>query len=180
VKKEALGLAAAVVLASAVALAAGWVMATYAANGITVKSATRYAEGWAEYHQGRILDYWKASGETAPSAHDIEALAAAGDVFRFKLFDAEGFLVLVSDDITNRHDISAGGASENAVEVIATGEPLVEVNDGRGNPDRPDVYVEAYVPLMVDGRLAGVSEVYVDTSAIQIPRKSSHMAGPCP
>ena len=164
VKKEALGLAAAIALASGIALVAGWMMASYAADGIIRKAATRYAQGWAEYHQASILGYWRDTGEAAPGPEDIEALAAVGDVFRFKLFDEAGFLVLVSDEVTNAHDRSAGGASENAVQVIATGTPVVEVGDGRGKPDRPDVYVEAYVPLHVDGRIAGVSEVYVDAT----------------
>ena len=165
-KKEALGLAAGVALATGVALAAGWIMSGYAAHVITVTSSTNYARGWGEYHQARILDYWKATGENVPSAAEIEGIAATGDVFRFKLFDEEGHLVLVSDDVTNAEDLSADGANEDAVRVIATGAPLVEVGDGRDKPDRPDVYVEVYVPLFADGRIAGVSEVYVDATAI--------------
>ena len=77
--KEALGLTAAVALATGIALAAGWLMTGFAAHNITVASATNYARGWAEYHQAHILDHWSDSGESVPPAADLEGLAATGD-----------------------------------------------------------------------------------------------------
>ncbi len=92
------------------------------------------------------------------------AKASMGDVFRFKLYDGQGRLVYLSDAAMTRsaHDES----NETVVAVMAEMSPSVTLKDGRGIADRPDAYVEAYVPARTaSGRLFGVIEVYVDVTA---------------
>ncbi|MEK9661872.1 MAG: response regulator, partial [Alphaproteobacteria bacterium] len=104
---------------------------------------------------------------TAAERAFLESMRQFGDVFRFKLFSPDGRLVLVSDDLQNATG-SPGDLGEHnprAAAVIATGEPFTEVEDGSAQPDRPDVYVESYVPVVRNGATVAIVEVYVDQTA---------------
>ena len=99
-------------------------------------------------------------------------LRNVGDVFRFKLFDGKGRQLIVSDAL-DRPGLGSEGpgvgnqpGSGNSVvrEVVQSGQNHVALWDGERKPDRPAVYSEAYVPLMRDGKVLGVAEVYVDQS----------------
>jgi signal transduction histidine kinase/DNA-binding response OmpR family regulator len=90
-----------------------------------------------------------------------------GPVFRFKLFDSDGRLIIVSDDLA----IGAVAAERNddhndkARAVVATGDPVTGIESGVDKPDRPDVYAESYVPVINFGKVVAVTEVYVDQTA---------------
>ncbi len=101
-----------------------------------------------------------------------------GDVFRYKLFDSSGQLILTSDEIGSVTPLAAAGASRidtqrhagsngYVSDIVLGGNNYIELADGREKPDRPDLYSEAYVPLMGPDGILGVIEVYVDQSARQ-------------
>lgn len=100
-----------------------------------------------------------------------------GDVFRFKLFAPSGHLLIISDDLDAVADVTAENTlqldvnhtSNNAQvsDIVLGGDNYIELKDGRDIQNRPDVYTEAYVPLMGANGLLGVVEVYVDQSARQ-------------
>ncbi len=94
----------------------------------------------------------------------IKAAEKLGDVFRFKLFDLEGGVVLASDEASYEQEPAATRShSDSAAEVLRTGRSEIEVKDGIGQQNRPPLYVEAYVPIAeADGTLHGVVEVYID------------------
>ncbi|MCH8166844.1 MAG: response regulator [Proteobacteria bacterium] len=70
---------------------------------------------------------------------------------------------LISDDFDSRLvDIDLRIHNPVAYGVISSGKPYTTVEDGTEKPDRPDVYVESYVPIMRDGRMLAIIEVYVD------------------
>ncbi len=78
-------------------------------------------------------------------------------------------LQLVSDDLSNRIDPHvAGDHSETARRVLASGLPETSLNDGSRKADRPDFYAEAYIPVVRDGRIVAVAEVYVDQTTNDI------------
>jgi diguanylate cyclase (GGDEF)-like protein len=112
-----------------------------------------------------------------PTIEQLRKLRSAGQVFRFKLFAQDGRQVLVSDDL----DKPAAGLAPNGAilgdehgahsahvsRIVLSGGSFIELKDGIGKPDRPPAYSEAYVPLVRDGHVMGVVEVYVDQTALK-------------
>ena len=131
------------------------------------RDAVDKALHWGLYTSTRVpnLAGLIRSGRPTPAqAEAIQQTRWLGDVFRFKLFDADGRLVLVSDEAPTTGPLARPVEIDTeASQVIATGRPLVEVFDGTGKPDRPELYAEAYIRLHdSDGTPIGVAEVYVD------------------
>lgn len=151
-------------------------VAIFGASGLYTKyevqqmlkaDAERSAEYWAkqfikdlpglrEIAEGREL--------TTEERSKVYILSKVGSVFRFKLFDGEGRLRLVSDDLKS---FGASGQSlkshnDKAAGVLATFKPYVKFASGAGKANRPDYYSEAYVPIMESGKTYGVVEVYLD------------------
>ena len=113
------------------------------------------------------------TGRVDPYTIDqLKGLRRVGTIFRFKLYDREGRQLLVSDDLDRlASDPASGGGmlgdehgEQGAVvkSLVLGGKNFIELQDGAGRPDRPASYSEAYVPLLRDGALLGVVEVYVD------------------
>ncbi|MCE2914840.1 MAG: putative bifunctional diguanylate cyclase/phosphodiesterase [Rubrivivax sp.] len=106
---------------------------------------------------------------------DLKRLRSLGDVFRFKLFDPRGALLMVSDDLDLADPLANARASgqrlgshhsanEKVAEIVLGGANFIDLQDGAGKPGRPPLYTEAYVPLIVEGAVLGVIEVYVDST----------------
>ena len=107
----------------------------------------------------------------------LRLLRRGGQVFRFKLFASDGRQILVSDDLDKP---AAGLAPNGAVlgdehgarsahvsSVVLSGSSFIELKDGRGKKDRPPAFSEAYVPLLRDGHVMGVVEVYLDQTELK-------------
>ena len=125
---------------------------------------------WAEFMERNVpdLDMLPFTGIPNKEQHEtINAIRSYGEVFRFKLFTNDGRLALVSDDAGNRkYRGSVLEADPQARMVIESKQPIVEVFSGIGKADRPDLYAEAYLPLIYKhGEVYGVVEVYVDQTA---------------
>lgn len=131
------------------------------------RDSVKVAERWASFAASRLPRIEELIEDGLPDDEQmrvIEEVRAVGDVFRFKLFDDTGRLSLVSDDkaLTSGAGVAAE-ADPEPVAVLASGEPIIEVKDGRAKPDRPPVYVEAYIPVLDSKqKVIGVAEVYVD------------------
>jgi len=110
-------------------------------------------------------------GLSAPALDQLRRLRRVGEVFRFKLFDRQGRQLLVSDDLDrpdllNRGSVQLAQHRNNEVEkIVLGGNNLVELKDGTGKAGRPPIYSEAYVPVLRNGAVTGVIEVYVDQTA---------------
>jgi len=134
-------------------------------------NAERKARNWADYlaHAMPDLDALLETGvpDDAQNA-TIGTAVQVGDVFRFKLFDAEGRLVLISDE--RGTPLEPGAKTDHngyARSVLESGVAVIEVHDGTRKTNRPDLYVEAYVPVSgADGKPIGVVEVYLDQSQV--------------
>ncbi len=139
----------------------------YAVDRAVAVDAERKAAQWAAYFIDTMPRIAALTETGALAADQLEVVATAeklGDVFRFKLFDSNGGLVLVSDEaMFNLEAPDEREHSDKAATVVATGESSISVNDGTGKANRPPLYVEAYVPMLgTDGQLAGIVEVYID------------------
>ncbi|MEE8453534.1 MAG: histidine kinase dimerization/phospho-acceptor domain-containing protein, partial [Limibaculum sp.] len=142
-----------------------FLMMEFADRTVTA-NAERTSMAWAAYIGSRLSDIEGTVSGGRLAKTDLEFLDGVrkfGEVFRFKIFDGTGRLILVSDDFERRLvDVDLRIHNPVAYEVISSGRPYTVVKDGTENPDRPDVYVESYLPIMRDGRLLAIVEVYVD------------------
>ncbi len=130
------------------------------------ETAERTSIAWADFISSRLTDIegTVASGQLSEADRVfLNDMRQFGDVFRFKLFDQNGRLVLISDDFDSRLvDIDLRIHNPLAFGVSSRGEIYTVVKDGSENPDRPDVYTESYVPVMRDERMVAIVEVYSD------------------
>ncbi len=138
-------------------------------------TAIRYATTIAE-HLPELPQIFAGAATDDELVHELKHLRSMGDVFRFKFFARDGTLLLVSDDLDRPDPFGVSraardrlGSHHGSVESIASqvlgGHNHITLKDGAGAANRPELYTEAYVPMMVGGQVIGVVEVYVDSSA---------------
>ena len=112
-----------------------------------------------------------------PTIEQLRNLRRAGQVFRFKLFSPDGRQILVSDDLDKpAAGLAPNGAllgdehgarSQHVSQVVLSGGSYIELKDGTGKKDRPPIFSEAYVPLVRNGQVMGVVEVYLDQTQLK-------------
>lgn len=143
-----------------------WVLGSAVERAVH-RGAISTSERWATYFAENIprLNDALAGRIDAEQVAFVHSVEKMGDVFRFKLFDGEGRLVFVSDEIEKQLIGAPLPVEEepHALTVLASGQPNVEVADGAGKKNRPPLYAEAYVPVKdANGKALGVAEVYVN------------------
>jgi diguanylate cyclase (GGDEF)-like protein len=121
---------------------------------------------WTETLAGNIEDLQAIAAGKEPSTATrsfLDRVKKVGRVFLYKIYDADGRIRFVSDDLpagaTDEEGLSEHNAA--AAEAIAAGEPMIEAGEGTP-PSRPPFFSEAYVPLIVDGKVRAVVETYID------------------
>ncbi|WP_417686079.1 putative bifunctional diguanylate cyclase/phosphodiesterase [Roseibium sp.] len=149
----------------------GQLSLNHTVDDVIVVNAERKARNWADYLAESIPDLPALILSGEPNQAQKAAIKTAthvGDVFRFKLFDADARLVLISDELGLPLEVGArADHNGHARLVLDTGKAQIDVNDGTSKANRPDLYVEAYVPVMAaDGQALGVVEVYVDQTEL--------------
>jgi diguanylate cyclase (GGDEF)-like protein len=124
------------------------------------------AENWVTFVQGSVPELEAGlggSGFTPAARERLLLLSTADEVFRFKLFDLRGRLVLDSRQLAS--DTEAPAVDPEAMlvarEVADAGDEHVQVHY-RGQAGFPEVYSEAYVPIEIDARRVGVFKVFID------------------
>tara|TARA_Y100000813_G_scaffold79094_1_gene56034 strand:- start:635 stop:2038 length:1404 start_codon:yes stop_codon:yes gene_type:complete len=132
--------------------------------------AERHSLAWARYigdHLTRIEMLASGSPPTEEERRFLQSARGFGDIFRFKVYDPQGVLRLLSDYLNSRITMPAARDEDSIypLRVTATGEPFIRLMDGRHRVDRPDVYVEAYIPIRRNERIVAVAEVYIDRTA---------------
>jgi signal transduction histidine kinase len=134
---------------------------------IVIDQAERTSAAWASYI-GNRMNRIEAIAEGAPLSDEeqqfLTGIRGISHIFRFKLFDTKGRIRLISDDLNTdlANNPTVGEDNWKALKVIKTGNPVSELEDGRLKPDRPDIYVETYVPVWRNARMVAVAEVYMD------------------
>ena len=83
----------------------------------------------------------------------------AGQVFRYEIYNPEGYSQLASDHGVTQVNLSTFSAE--AVRAVATNGPIVDVRAGT-LAGQPKFYALAYVPVIIDGRSVAVIAAYVD------------------
>ena len=154
-------------VALVVIVISGAFILSHASNRIVADNAESISMGWANYLGGELdrIEEIAAGASIRPDEEAfLDRARQFGDVFRFKIFDSEGHLRLVSDDLNTESANSKTLSEHNsmAVSVLSSGKPFTVVADGRANENRPDVYAESYAPVIRDGKTIAIVEVYVD------------------
>jgi diguanylate cyclase (GGDEF)-like protein len=157
----------AIVIAVLLALIAG-TLATVklTTDHLLYQSATSAARHWARYVAENVKDLEQIAGGEQPSSHSMaffEGAQRVGLVFRYEIFNREGYSQLVSDrQGTALVDLSEFNPA--AAVAVKTDRPIVAVKES-AQPDRPSFFAEAYVPVLNDGRPIAVVAAYVDQTA---------------
>lgn len=155
-----------IILAAGVLTAGAWLVKEKADQMVS-SQAEQIALDWATYLGGELdrIEEIASGAETTPAETEfLNRVRIFGDVFRFKLFDSAGRIRLISDDLANKltAEASLGKHNPKAASVVETGKPYTVLADGTKKADRPDVYVESYVPVIRNGRAVAIAEAYVD------------------
>ncbi len=154
----------------------GYVLLNLTTKQITRVHAEKTAFAWAEYIGSslpRVEDIASGAALTPDETQFLRSVRKMGEVFRFRLFDKAGYLRLVSDDLEGDQSAEPRLVEHNgrAAAMVANGEAFTSVEFNAGNPDRPPVYAETYVPVMRHGKYVAIAEIYVDqTTAASVIR----------
>jgi diguanylate cyclase (GGDEF)-like protein len=127
------------------------------------------AEHLALHHAELVIDATPelpallAGQPSAQALNGLRQLRRVGDVFRFKLFRADGVQLLTSDDL-DRPDAEVLRPARRAslAPAVLRGETVIELRESDGREDRPLHYSQAFVPVKEGGRVIGAVEVHVD------------------
>ena len=130
------------------------------------QAATSSAQNWARYVAENVKDLEEIAAGEQPSSASMAFFAGAqriGLVFRYEIFNREGYSQLVSDrQGTALVDVSEFNPA--AAAAVKTGQPVVAVKEG-DTVARPSFFAEAYVPVLDGRRPIAVVAAYVDETA---------------
>jgi diguanylate cyclase (GGDEF)-like protein len=140
-----------------------WTTVKVTTDSLLYQDATSTARNWARYLAESVGDLEQIAAGEQPSTASMAYFKAAqksGEVFRYEIFNREGYSQLVS----NRETIGLVNLSEyNAAAAlsVATRQPVVDTMSG-GSPERPTFIARAYLPVVVDNRVIAIVGAYVD------------------
>jgi diguanylate cyclase (GGDEF)-like protein len=139
-----------------------WMGTKVTTDYLLYKDATSTARNWAHLLAETVTDLEQiAAGEkpTRASMTLFEWAQKAGQVFRYEIYNPEGYSQLVSDHGVTQVNLSTFSAE--AVRALATNGPIVDMRAGT-LAGKPRFYAVAYVPVIIDGRGIAIVAAYVD------------------
>ena len=155
--------AAALVAVLGLLLVGTWATVRLTTNHLLEREAAAGARNWAEFLAASIGDLEQiAAGEqpVAASMAFFEIARKSGQVFRYVIFNRDGYSQLVSD----RERIALVDLSEFnplAAHALLSGRPQVDFRKA-DTPALPAYYAAAYVPVHAAGQPVAVVAAYVD------------------
>jgi diguanylate cyclase (GGDEF)-like protein len=152
-----------IILALFAVIAGTWIAVKQTTDRLLYQDATSTARKWAHQLAEGVADLEQIAAGEEPSAASMTFFRWSqliGVVFRYEIFNREGYSQLMSDRRrTGPVDVSE--FSEAAARAVRTGEPIVAVRESEA-PDLPAFFAEAYVPVTVQGRTIAVVAASVD------------------
>ena len=153
------------------ALAAVWYGLQFFTTQMLEELAEQEAVRWGQVVNENMTDSdatFQFGTITESDQQLIAAIAQAGGVFRYKFFNQDGIIVVASrfEDLgtKNTKPYFVNDVMQGRTYAKVEREPFRELRERHGN-DVPFV-VEAYVPVLKDGRFKGAIEVYVDATQL--------------
>jgi diguanylate cyclase (GGDEF)-like protein len=154
------------VVVLAILVGGTWTTARVTTDKLLYQDATSTARSWAKFLAVSVTDLEQIAGGEQPSAASMvffQSARKSGEVFRYEIFNRDGFTQLVSE----RDKIAFVDVSEFSAEAarsVTAQAPVVNVQEG-SSVDRPTYFAQAYVPILVNGRPIAVVAAYVDLTA---------------
>ena len=144
-----------------------WFLLANTVDKVVQKEARTTAIHWANYFVAHLDNIETLVLQGVPNQSQsatIDRAVEFGEVFRFKIFRPDGTISFVSDEYKFKEEAKYLSAENvKALGVFKTGISNIAIRDGRQKSNRPDVYVEAYVPITdKSGTRIGAAEVYID------------------
>lgn len=151
-----------------------WATIDLVAANLLNRDARDSASDWAKFVATNVTDLAQIAAGEQPSARSLDffqAARATGQVFRYVIYNPEGYSQLVAD----KHGVSfvdISTFSVEAKEAVASDAPVVEAKSGGKSGDKsvgvgeaPPYFAEAFVPVRVDGRAVAVVAASVDETS---------------
>jgi diguanylate cyclase (GGDEF)-like protein len=139
-----------------------WVGTKITTDYLLYKDATATAHNWARLLVETVTDLEQIAGGEKPTRASMtlfEWAQKAGQVFRYEIYNREGYSQLVSDHGVTQVNLSTFSAE--AVRALTTNEAVVDVRQAT-LAGKPQFYALAYVPVVIDGRGVAIVAAYVD------------------
>lgn len=154
-----------------------WFLLAKTVDKIILKESETVALHWVSYFDDHLENIEPLINDGVLNQKQSEVINIAldfGEVFLFKVFRPDGTLSINYDENEElQDDESVTEVNQTALDVFNTGISNIATNDGRGEANRPDVYVEAYVPITNNaGTRIAVAEVYVDQTEMMASLKN--------
>src|ERR1700722_13624528 len=140
-----------------------WAIVKITAEHLLYQDATAAARQWAHYLAENVTDLEQIAAGERPSVASMaffRATGRSGQVFRYEIFNRQGYSQLVSDHgnvaVFDLSEFSADAASS-----IKALQPVVDAKEGYST-DLPSFYAQAYIPVISDHRPIAIVAAYID------------------
>jgi|HubBroStandDraft_6_1064221.scaffolds.fasta_scaffold43548_2 diguanylate cyclase (GGDEF)-like protein len=151
------------VLVLGILIGGTWATVKITIDHLLYQNATMAARNWAQYLSVSATDLEQIAAGEQPSAASMMFFQAArnsGPVFRYEIFNREGYSQLISE-----HDkaalVDVSEFSADAARAIESGQPIVDVQQSH-SAELPRFYARAYIPIIVNQRPIAVVAAFVD------------------
>ncbi len=161
-----------IIVGSAIALIAASIgVVRYYTDHFLRSEATHRAETWASNLVDNVSDLPKIMKGGLPGDESVvffEQARAVGDVWRFRIFDATGKLLLVSNQIGKTHTFTENLATDTpeTLSELRAGRAVVNTRAG-ANRREPAFIAEALVPVISGDEPIGYLSVQIDATERQ-------------
>ena len=140
-----------------------WATVKITIDHLLYQNATLAARNWAQYLSENATDLEQIAAGEQPSAGSMVFFRAArnsGPVFRYEIFNREGYSQLISEhDTIALVDVSE--FSVDAARSMKSGQPVVDVQRSN-SADLPRFFARAYIPIIVNQQPIAVVAAFVD------------------
>ena len=139
-----------------------WSAVKVTTDYLLYQNATSAARNWARLLAETVTDLEEIAAGEPPSNASMaffDWAQKAGQVFRYEIYNRQGYSQLVSGGGVALVNLSE--FSGDAVHALATNEAVVDVREG-DQPNRPPFFARAFVPVIVDGQAVAIVGAYVD------------------
>jgi diguanylate cyclase (GGDEF)-like protein len=141
-----------------------WAAVKMTTDRLLYQNATSAARDWAQYLAVSVTDLEQIAAGQQPSSASMaffKATGYSGHVFRYVIFNRNGYSQLVSDhgkvDLFDLSDFSVDAARS-----VQSGQPVVDAREGSPSEGLPSFFATAYVPVLVDHRPIAIVAAYID------------------
>jgi diguanylate cyclase (GGDEF)-like protein len=154
------------ILILTILVAGTWTIIRITAGHLLDEDAKDTAHDWANFLAVNVTDLEQIAAGEQPSQQSLaffQAARAAGHVFRYVIYNREGYSQLVADK-SGISFVDISRRSTQAADAIATGGPIVDTESSQSD-GAPQYFAEAFVPVTIAGRPVAIVAAYVDQTS---------------